>query len=157
LYAAKREVVLTTPYFVPSESLLTALLSAASRGVQVTLIVPAKVDSKLVNYASRANQTDLLRAGVHVALFKGGLLHTKSITVDGATSFFGSLNLDPRSFRLDLEITLAVYDADFTSSLRRLQQIYLDDSDSLDLAICKARSSLELLAEDTTRLVGPIL
>jgi cardiolipin synthase len=157
LYCARREVVLTTPYFVPSESLLTALISAASRGVSVTLIVPAKVDSKLVKFASKANQTDLLKAGIHVAQFKGGLLHTKSITVDGTISLFGSLNLDPRSFRLDLEITLGIYDAEFTSSLRRLQQHYLDASSLLDLGACKARSSLELFAEDTTRLVGPIL
>jgi cardiolipin synthase len=84
-------------------------------------------------------------------------LHTKSITIDGTISLFGSLNLDPRSFRLDLEITLGIYDAEFTSSLRRLQQVYLDKSDFLDLPTCKARSSLELLAEDTTRLVGPLL
>jgi cardiolipin synthase len=157
LYAAGREVVLTTPYFVPSEPLLLALLSAAARGVQVTLIVPAKVDSRLVHFASRAFQTDLLAAGVRVALFQGGLLHTKSITVDGAFSLFGSLNLDPRSLRLDFEITLAVYDAEFTAALRRLQQSYLDRSEFLDLAACRARSGLERFAEDTARLAGPIL
>src|SRR5262249_20066082 len=63
IYAARRELVLTTPYFVPSESLLYALLSAAARGVEVTLIVPAKVDSRMVQFASRAFQTDLLAAG----------------------------------------------------------------------------------------------
>jgi cardiolipin synthase len=157
IYAARREVVLTTPYFVPGESLLYALFSAAARGVEVTLIVPAKVDSRLVHYASRAFQMDLLAAGVRVALFQGGLLHTKSITVDGKFSLFGSLNLDPRSFRLDFEITLAVYDADFTSDLRRLQQHYLDRSVPLDLAMCRTRSVLERLAEDSTRLVGPLL
>jgi cardiolipin synthase len=157
IYAATREVVLTTPYFVPSESLLYALLSAAGRGVQVTLIVPAKVDSRLVHFASRAFQKDLLAAGVRVALFQGGLLHTKSITVDGQLSLFGSLNLDPRSLRLDFEITLAVYDAEFTAALRRLQQVYLDGSAMLDLAACRARSSLERFAEDTARLVGPVL
>jgi cardiolipin synthase len=157
IYAARREIVLTTPYFVPSESLLTALLSAASRGLDVTLIVPAKIDSHLVHFASRAFQADLLRAGVHVALFTGGLLHTKSITVDGELSLFGSLNLDPRSLRLDLEITLAVYDAEFTADLRRLQQSYLDRSTRLDLATCNARSDVERFAEDTARLVGPVL
>jgi cardiolipin synthase len=157
LYLARTEVVLTTPYFIPSESLLTALLSAASRGVAVTLIVPARIDSRLVHFASRAPQPDLLSAGVRVALFRGGLLHTKSITVDGELSLFGSVNLDPRSFRLDLEITLAVYDAGFTAALRRLQQHYLDNSDVLDLATCRARSALERLAEDTARLVGPVL
>jgi cardiolipin synthase len=157
IYAARREVVLTTPYFVPSESLLYALLSAAARGVAVTLIVPAKVDSRMVHYASRAFQTDLLAAGVRVLLFQGGLLHTKSITVDGQFSLFGSLNLDPRSLRLDFEITLAVYDADFTSDLRRLQQHYLDGSTLLDLATCRNRSVPERLAEDSARLVGPLL
>jgi cardiolipin synthase len=157
LYAAECDVVLTTPYFVPSESLLTALLSAASRGVHVTLIVPAKVDSRLVHFASRAHQMDLLKAGVRVALYQGGLLHTKSISVDGRFSLFGSLNLDPRSLRLDFEITLVIYDADFTASLRRLQQVYLDKSRMLDLAACQARSAVECLAEDSARLVGPLL
>jgi cardiolipin synthase len=157
VYAAARELVLTTPYFVPDESLLFALKSAASRGVQVTLIVPAKVDSHMVKYASRAHQADLLEAGVRIAQFEGGLLHTKSITVDDQFSLFGSLNLDPRSLRLDFEITLAVYDADFTRALRRLQQTYLDRSHTLDLAACRARSAVERFAEDTARLVGPLL
>jgi len=157
IYCAKQEIVLTTPYFVPGESLLTALLSAASRGVQVTLIVPAKIDSRLVHFASRAFQKDLLQAGVRVALYQDGLLHTKSITVDGAFSLFGSVNLDPRSFRLDLEITLAVYDAEFTAALWQLQQLYLDRSALLDLSTCAARSRLERLAENAARLVGPLL
>src|SRR5947207_14427837 len=157
LYAATREVVLTTPYFVPSESLLTALLSAAGRGVEATLIVPAKVDSRLVHFASRAFQKDLLAAGVRLALFTGGLLHTKSITVDGQFSLFGSVNLDPRSLRLDFEITLAVYDASFTEALRGLQRSYLAGSRFLDLAACRARSAVERFAEGSARLVSPIL
>jgi cardiolipin synthase len=148
---------MTTPYFIPSESLLTALLSAAARGVQVTLVVPARVDSRLVHYASRAHQANLLAAGVRIALFQGGLLHTKSITADGELSLFGSLNLDPRSFRLDFEITLAIYDAAFTRSLRALQQHYLDHSEMLDLSACLGRSRLERFAEDTARLVSPLL
>ncbi len=157
VYSARRELVLTTPYFVPSEALLTALVSAAARGVAVTLIVPARVDSRLVHFASRAHQVDLLQAGVRVALFKEGLLHTKSITVDGRFSLFGSLNLDPRSMRLDFEITLAVYDADFTATLRRLQESYLARSELLDLAACCARSALERFVTDVARLLGPVL
>jgi cardiolipin synthase len=70
---------------------------------------------------------------------------------------FGSLDLDPRSLRLDFEITLAVYDAAFTADLRRLQQHYLDGSALLDLAACRGRSALERFAEDAARLVGPLL
>jgi hypothetical protein len=94
-FAAREELVLTTPYFVAGEAMLAALASAAARGAQVTLIVPARVDSRLVEYASRAFQADLIRAGVRVALYQGGLLHTKSITVDGRFCLFGSVNLDP--------------------------------------------------------------
>jgi cardiolipin synthase len=157
VYAASRELVLTTPYFVPDETLLSALLSAPGRGVDVTLIVPAKVDSRMTHYASRAHQADLLAAGVRVALYRGGLLHTKSLAVDGQFSLFGSLNLDPRSLRLDFEVMLAVYDADFTAALRRLQQSYVDRSDWLDLVTCQSRSAVERFTEDAARLVGPLL
>jgi cardiolipin synthase len=157
IYAARRELVLTTPYFVPSESLLAALLSAPGRGVDVTLIVPAQVDSRFTHYASRAYQADLLAAGVRLALYKGGLLHTKSLAADGQFSLFGSLNLDPRSLRLDFEITLAVYDAEFTTALRRLQQRYLEKSEWLELSSCQSRSAVERFTEDAARLVGPLL
>jgi cardiolipin synthase len=157
VYAATREIVLTTPYFVPDEATLMALKSAAHRGVRVILIVPERVDSRLVHYASRAFQPDLLAAGVEIALFGGGLLHTKSITVDEKFSLFGSVNLDPRSLRLDFEITMAIYDDAFTAALRRLQQSYLDCSTMLDPIACGSRSPLERFAEDTARLVGPLL
>jgi cardiolipin synthase A/B len=91
IYSARRELILTTPYFVPNEAMLTALTSAAHRGVAVTLILPARVDSVLVRLASQAHKDDLLASGVRIELFDGGLLHTKSVTVDGTLSLFGSL------------------------------------------------------------------
>jgi cardiolipin synthase len=157
IYTASRELVLTTPYFVPDESLMSALLSAPGRGVDVTLIVPARVDSRMTQYASRAYQSDLLAAGVRIALYRDGLLHTKSMTVDGQFSLFGSLNLDLRSLRLDFEVTLAVYDAGFTVVLRGLQQTYIERSDLLDLTTCNARGRVERFVEDAARLVGPVL
>jgi cardiolipin synthase len=107
--------------------------------------------------ASRAFQADLIRAGVRVALYQGGLLHTKSITVDGRFCLFGSVNLDPRSLRLDFEITLAVYDEDFTRSVRQLQQTYVEKSVLLELAARASRSALERFLEDAARLIGPVL
>ena len=157
IYEARRELVLTTPYFVPDESLRTALTSAARRGVAVTVIVPGKVDSLLVRLASQAHQGDLTAAGVNVALFRGGLLHTKSITVDGEFSLFGSLNLDPRSLHLNFEITLAVYDRPFTRQLRGLQQSYLDRAEPMDLAAWQARSGRVRFVENVARLLGPLL
>ena len=157
LYSARKEVILTTPYFIPSESLLTALLSVAGSGIRVTQIVPARVDSMLVHYASQAYQGDLLQAGVDVRLYDGGLLHTKSITVDEELTLFGSLNLDPRSLRLNFEITLAVYDREFNSRVRELQQSYLAQSRRLDLESCLARSRAMQFFQNTVRLVGPVL
>jgi len=157
VYAARKELVLTTPYFVPSESLRMALESAARRGVKVILILPARVDSRLVRYASQAFKGELLRAGVRVANFDGGLLHTKSVTVDGEISLFGSLNLDPRSFRLNFEISLTIYDREFTDRLRALQQAYIDQSKLMDLEAWNARPLRQRFAENCARLFGPLL
>ncbi len=157
IYAARKELILTTPYFVPDEVLLTALVSAANRGVDVTLILPAKNDSVLVGYASQAFKVDLLSAGIEIALFEGGLLHTKSITVDGEFSLFGSLNLDPRSLWLNFEITLAVYDRGFTQRLRRIQQSYVEQSTLMDFDTWRARSMRARLTENAARLLAPLL
>lgn len=157
IYSARRELVLTSPYFVPNESLQVALASAAQRGVKVILVVPKKVDSRLVRYASQAFKGELLEAGVRVALFKGGLLHTKSIAVDDEISLFGSMNLDPRSFHLNFEISVAIYDRAFTERLRSLQQRYLDDSELMDFATWQRRSLGVRLAEGFARLLGPVL
>lgn len=157
IYAARHELVLTTPYFVPDELLLTALASAAWRGVDVTLIVPAQVDSNLVRLASAAQRGDLARAGVKINEYRGGLLHTKSVTADGELSLFGSLNLDPRSQHLNFEITLAVYDRHFTADLRRLQYSYLEHCRPFDLPAWQRRSFPQRLAQDVGRLVSPLL
>ncbi len=157
IYSARRELILTTPYFVPDESLLTALISAANRGVNVTLIVPARVDSLLVRLASRAYVDDLVSAGVRIYQFHDGLLHTKSITVDGQFSLFGSLNLDPRSLMLNFEITLAVYDPEFTNELRGLQHDYRDRSAQVQLDVLRRQSYRERLTNNIARLVSPLL
>ncbi len=157
IYSAHEELILTSPYFVPDESLVIALMSAAGRGVRVTIVLPARVDSRLVRLAGQAHKGQLLQAGVRVLLFEEGLLHTKSVTVDGRISLFGSLNLDPRSLQLNFEITLAVYDAEFTGRLRELQNAYIGRSRTMDLAEWRQRSALERFAENAARLVSPLL
>jgi cardiolipin synthase A/B len=157
IYTARRELVVTSPYFVPSEALQMALASAALRGVKVIVIVPDKVDSWLVRWASAAFIGDLMSSGVIVAKFHGGLLHTKSVTIDGKISLFGSLNMDPRSFRLNFEITLAVYHEGFTRELRILQQSYLEQSKVVDQVHWETRAPLTRFGEKTARLLGPLL
>jgi cardiolipin synthase len=157
IYFARHRITLTTPYFVPDEAMMTALISAAQRGVDVTLILPEKVDSRLARWASAAIQGDLVASGVKVLLFQGGLLHTKSVAVDGDFSLFGSLNLDPRSLHLNFELTLAIYDAAFTAELEALQEEYAHLSRSMDLAQWQSRGRVQVFLEDIARLLGPLL
>lgn len=156
-YAARRELVITTPYFVPDESMLMAIIAAAHRGVAVTMVVPARSDSRLVKYASAAHYDDLLAAGVQVALYRRGLLHAKTITVDNEFGLIGSVNLDMRSFWLDFEVTLFVYDPDFTARLRALQAEYLADAKVVDLAEWRRRPVTRRVVENAARLTSPLL
>jgi cardiolipin synthase A/B len=155
--AAENELVLTTPYLAPDESMIYALRGAAGRGVTVKLIVPEKVDSFLTRYASRSYYDELVEMGVEIHLYRSGLLHTKSITVDDSMSMFGTVNLDMRSLWINYEVALFVYDHEFTVRLRALQQNYLDDADQLNPKIWKARRFHERFLENTLRLASPLL
>ena len=157
VYAARRELIITTPYFVPDESLHTALQSASRRGVDVIIILPEKVDSLLVRYASRSYFDDMLMSGVRILNFRGGLLHTKSITIDGEVALFGTVNLDMRSFWLNFEVTLFVYDAVFVTRLRKLQQNYIESSHSIDSELWHTRSPANRLVENAAQLLAPLL
>jgi cardiolipin synthase A/B len=154
---AERDLVLTTPYLVPDESVLRAMRGAAGRSVKVSVIVPRRVDSIPTRHASRSYYDDLLNAGVDIWLYRDGLLHTKSITVDGAMSMFGSVNLDMRSLWLNYEVALFVYDATFAVDLRALQHRYIAGSDRLDPADWRGRPFARRFVENTLRLVSPLL
>ena len=154
---ACRRIVLTTPYFVPDPALALALQNAAMRGVEVTIILPAVNDSTLVTYASRAFFDELLAAGARLLLFEGGLLHTKSVTIDDSFSLFGTVNLDMRSLHLNFELMLAVYDSGFNAALLALQRSYARDARPVDAAAWRARSRSQRLLEGAASLVAPML
>ena len=155
--AAQNELVLTTPYLVPDDALILALRGAAGRGVKVTVIVPEKVDSLLTRYSSRSYYDDLLDVGVELQLYRGGLLHTKSILVDEAMSMFGTVNFDMRSLWLNYEVALFIYGPEFAQALRALQQTYLAQSIPLDPATWGRRPLRERVLENVLRLVSPLL
>lgn len=155
--SAREELVLTTPYLVPDDSMIRALRGAAGRGVDVSIVIPERVDSVLTRHASRSFFDDLMDAGVEIFLYRKGLLHTKSIVVDGALSMFGSVNLDMRSTWINYEIALFVYDAGFSEKLRALQETYLSGSRRLDPIEWAARPFRQRFLENTVRLVSPIL
>ena len=157
IYSARDELVLTTPYFVPDEPLLTALKSAAQRGVHVTLIIPKRNDSKMVHYASQAHYYELAKSGVRIMLFNDGLLHSKTITVDREFSLFGSVNLDMRSFWLNFEATLFIYDRGFADKIRTIQAQYEDRSEDVQLDEIESRPVINRFKENIALLIGPLL
>ncbi len=154
---ARKELVITTPYFVPDEGLVQALMAAAHRGVKVKLIVPRLNDSTLVAWSSRSFYSTLLGAGVEIAEFKGGLLHTKSLLIDERIAIFGSVNFDQRSLRLNFEISLIVYDQAFCTQLKALTTGYLKRSNLINRTGWERRPRWRRLLENTAHLASPLL
>ncbi|HQT42091.1 MAG TPA: cardiolipin synthase [Polynucleobacter sp.] len=154
---AREELTITTPYFGPDDGLIQALMAAAGRGVKVTLIVPKLNDSTLVAWSSRSYYSDLMSSGVNIAEFHGGLLHTKSLMIDGRAAIFGSVNFDQRSLRLNFEISLIVYNEPFCATLQKLINSYLAQSDLVDPKRWSKRARWRVLLENAAHLASPLL
>ncbi|BDY05273.1 cardiolipin synthase [Ferrimonas sp. YFM] len=157
IYHARKSIVLTSPYFVPSEQLVDALRTAAQSGVEVKLIIPDKNDSFMVEWASRAFFSELLRSGVVIYRFNGGLLHTKSMLIDDDHCIIGTVNLDIRSLLLNSEVSLAVDDPEFCHNLGNLLQRYLDQSHRLDGVRWAERPMWKKLVEQFFYTFAPLL
>jgi cardiolipin synthase len=157
LFLAQKEVLITTPYYVPDESLQSAICTAALRGIEVTMILPAKNDSFVVGAASHSYYESLLKAGVKIFEFEGGLLHTKSLTVDGVVTLIGSANMDRRSFDLNYENNIILYDAPLTTEVRELQNQYMAQSRQVSLDHVLAWPRRRRLWNNTIAMLGPIL
>ena len=157
IYEAKFSLVLTTPYFVPDESLHDALKVAALRGVDVKVILPAINDSFMVRHASRVFFDELLSAGVKIYKFHGGLLHSKSIVIDEKIALLGTVNLDKRSFWLNFEMTMLVDNQNFAGQLLTLQMHYLLESELLTLEDWKKRNYFNKVLESIMYMFSPLL
>jgi cardiolipin synthase len=157
IHRANKRIRITTPYFVPDEALSGALTTAAKRGVEVTIIVPEKVDSFLVQHASQAYYQELLEAGVTIALFKGGLLHAKTVVIDDDYCLFGTVNIDMRSFYLNMEVSLAIYTPEMVAQVADCQEVYLQSCHFLGLEEWQERHGAERLFDNVVRLFSPLL
>ncbi|PYN86861.1 MAG: hypothetical protein DMD87_16115 [Candidatus Rokuibacteriota bacterium] len=124
LASARHSIHITNPYFVPDETMISTLLGAAQRGVEVVLLIPGAIDHNLVRQASRSKLGRLLQNGVQIYEYRPALLHAKTMVVDGIWATVGSTNLDHRSFSLNEELNVALYDAD---TAQRLERIFEDD------------------------------
>lgn len=157
VHAARQRIVVTTPYFVPDEPLLQAIETAAVRGVEVHLIVSRRTDNWLVRMAQESYYDELIEFGVHVHRYDPQFLHTKCLSVDGEIVLIGSSNMDIRSFRLNSEISMLVYDREVAARLRVEEERYLRDSRELTRAQWGNISYIRRLSQGLARLVSPLL
>jgi cardiolipin synthase len=157
MYAARKELVITTPYYVPDEAMQAALCASARRGVATTIIFPARNDSWIVAAASRSYYSDLLAAGVRIFEYEGGLLHTKSLTLDGEVTLIGSANMDRRSFELNYENNILFYDPALTAEMRRRQDSYLAQSHPVTAESVANWPMTQRLWNNAIAMLGPVL
>jgi cardiolipin synthase len=136
---------------------LGAMRSAVARGVTVDLIVSKVVDQRIVNWSQSSYYDDLLAAGVRVNLFRDHLLHAKNVSIDGQLAVVGSSNVDLRSFQLNEEASLLLYDAPSIDAVEAIQRGYLQNSDRLNLQSWRARPTLRKLGENIARLANSLL
>jgi cardiolipin synthase len=152
---ARRSVRLATPYFLPSETLLTALGLAAMRGVTVDVIIPQASNHRVVDWATRAHVGPLLEAGVNIWLDRPPFDHSKLMVVDDAWCFVGSANWDSRSFRLNFELNVEVYDPDFAADLDGLMRAKMEQR--LTVEMLNSRGMGVRLRDAAVRLLLPYL
>ena len=157
IYAAERRLCITSPYFVPDQSLLAAILTAAKRGVEVELFVGEIVDQAMVFHAQHSYYAALLEAGVTIRLYPAPtILHAKSMTVDDLVTVVGSSNMDIRSFQLNFELSMLVCSRSFTDRLRRVEDEYRGVSRRLTREEWAKRSSGHRVLDDLARLTSAL-
>jgi cardiolipin synthase A/B len=155
--AAQRQLVVVNPYFVPDDALMLAITSAALRGVKVTLINSAAVDQLFVANAQKSYYEQLLRAGVEIMLYNQPiLLHSKTMAIDNEIAMIGSSNLDIRSFTLNMEVSLVVYDPVVVAELHKVFDGYIARSKRLELGAWKRRPAGTRLIENVARLTAAL-
>lgn len=157
MYAARRELFITTPYYVPNGAIQAALCAAANRGVATSIIFPARNDDFAVGAASRSYYEALLMAGVRIYEYRPGLLHAKTVTVDGEGALIGSANLDRRSFDLNYENNILFQDRALTSQLRARQAVFQQHARQVTLDEVRGWSLGRQIWNNVLAIVSPVL
>jgi len=154
---AKRRVLISTPYFVPNDALLSAVTTAAMRGVDVQVLVPERSDSRLVTAAARSYFEDLARAGVRIHEYGPPMFHAKTLVVDDDIAQVGTANMDNRSFRLNFEIAAVFYDQSLAELLAATFEEDLCRARPYRLREARRAPFPQRLAEAVARLLSPVL
>lgn len=156
LYAARREVVVTTPYFVPDPPLLAAMIGCARRGVDLSIILPQRNDSAPIGAISKSLYPQLLRAGARIFEYRGGLLHSKTIVADREVVLIGSANMDRRSLELNFENNMLLFSPTLAEAVRARQDDYLAKSVRIDRATVERRSIFRRFVENLLTMAGAV-
>lgn len=154
--AAEKRLWVASPYFVPDEQIVSALQSAALKGVDVRVIIPRNPDNILVGLSAYSYLPELERAGVKVYKYNEGFMHQKVVLVDDDTSAIGTANFDNRSFRLNFEITMAMRDKDFGKQVEKMLLDDLSRSTRVSAAVYTQSHFLFRLAVSVSRLMAPL-
>lgn len=154
---ARQRITLATSFFVPTEALAIALETAALRGVEVRLLIPGKSEHPWTVFAGRSYYDPLLAAGVQISEYRRGVLHSKTLTVDGCWSLVGSPNFDARSLLLNFEVGAVIYDAEFAAELERHYAADVEHARPITLADRRRLRARQILVENVCRLFSPVM
>ena len=157
IHSAQKRVVITTPYFVPDQPFLQSVETAVLRGVEVHLVVPARSNQFVTNLAQQSYYDELLEAGVKIHLYRPHFLHAKHLSIDDDVVLVGSSNIDIRSFALNAEVSLLVYDAAVMNQLRAIHDRYFANSDLLTREVWEQRSVIARTSQNIARLADSLL
>jgi len=157
IYSAQHRISICSPYFVPDDSLLYAITTAAQRGVDVELFVSEKGDQFLVHHAQRSYYEALLGAGVRIYLYRAPyVLHAKHFTIDDEVAVLGSSNMDMRSFSLNMEVSVMLLGAETVNLMRAVESTYREVSRELTLDDWMDRPPLAKYVDNVARLTATL-
>jgi cardiolipin synthase len=154
---ARREILIATPYFIPNESIMTALTTSAKSGLKVMLLMPERTDTPFVHAASLSFIPELLQNDVEVYLYRKGMVHSKVIVIDGEVATVGTANMDYRSFDNNAEVNAFFFDRGVSRLLRAHFFQDIDASVRMDLKAWASRSWKEKMMGSAARLLAPLL
>lgn len=154
---AKKSIYITSPYFIPGESLMDALIIAIQSGLDVKVLIPGISDSKMVNTAASAYYTELLQYGAKIYKYNKGFVHAKTMVIDNDLSIIGSANMDYRSFDLNFEVNAMVYSKNIANQLTVAFEDDLKVSEQIDKDSWIDRPKYIHLWEKAVRLLSPFL
>lgn len=156
-HKAKHHIYIQTPYFVPDDTILSALKIAAESGLDVRLMIPCKPDHPFVYWATYSYVKDMLEAGARCYTYEDGFLHAKGVMVDSLVSCYGTANMDIRSFELNFEVNATIFDADTTQKLEAAFFKDLDHCREITKKRYEQRGLVIRVKEQCSRLLSPLL